>query len=229
MRKALVSGRGLFALVIAGGVVAGASVAAGDDLMPPEWRGEPNSVFAEWERSGPTVNDPLERVGFDVPGGGFPIFDGDPDGTGPITDGSQAQLVGFTPFTPSGGIWEFYMPNVVDPLPQKLIQIQLTYDPPLDGGPANTEIEFYDIFDSEDPDPMAIGPDIVQGPETIPGTNLTYEKWFGEIIPNPDYEFIRITTSGDLTQVVIDTWSVPAPGAMGVVALAGLAASRRRR
>jgi len=51
--------------------------------------------------------------------------------------------------------------------------------------------------------------------QAIPGDrtnpNMIWELWLGEIVPNPDYEFIEIEVPGDLRQVVIDTISIPQP------------------
>jgi len=199
-----------------------AAPAPADDWSPPPWRGQPLSVRAEWEFSGPPSNwyyilpEQFQSWG---------------DGVHPLMSDwlTHAEVNSYP-----GWVWEsgdgdgqvksingdtiaFKVANFIDEMPMKLVQIQITWTGP--GG-----------------QPSVIG---VTGNEQgipVPGTivsqpNLgshTVETW--QIIPNPDWEMIviHVPAGQALDQVVIDTIS-PEPATLSLLALGGLALVRRRR
>lgn len=201
-----------------------------DDLMPPPFRGQPNSIFVEFDRA--DAISPLERIGQQVAPNSFPLYTGDPDGpTGPIQPGGDAQIIGMMQFTmPDGEKYDIYVPNVVDDLPLKLVQIQITYSVPQGQQPGPSSVGILDAA------PFADGfmDSVFQQVITPLGGEPTifYEKWSGEIIPNPDWEIFQIQVPGSLDQVVIDTISIGVPtpsAAIAGVGLLGVLAARRRR
>ena len=215
----------LFTLTLLLTVVWG-SAAVADDLMPPDFRGQPNSAFAEFQ-GGSDPTQPLELAGSDFPGGGFPRYMDDPDGaTGPIQPGGTPQITRVQPITPYGEIIDFFMPNVVDDLPLKLFQLQITYEITDATFPSQIAVE-------GNPIDGVSGPDLVDmrvfTPSEPDDPTLKWEKWVGQIRPNPDYEIFTITAPGNLHQVVIDTISIPEPASILLLGFGGLALLRRRR
>jgi len=207
------------------------SVSAYADLMPAAYRGQPNSFYAEFNRADEI--SPLELTDQSFGPGGYPPYVADPDGpTGPIQPGGSAQIIDMMQFTqPDGQKYDIFIPNVVDPLPVKLFQIQITYAVPQGQRPGPSMIEILDA------DPFNFGfVDIaaqqIFTPSGPSDPTVFYEKWVGEIYPNPDWEIFRIQVPGQLDQVVIDTVSVPEPtGTMliGMGLLATITMLGRRR
>jgi hypothetical protein len=210
------------------GVALSAEVARGDDLNPPDYRDQPNSVFVELvpgDQTGPA----LVVADSNFPVGGFPPYTGDPDGpSGPIEGGGEPQLIGYQPFTPSGGIYTIFVPNVQDDLPAKQFEIQITYEFGIDPPPA--EVRVVDGNHESDEGPFKIDElDQIFTPSQAGDPTLKYEVWRGQLFPNPDWEIFEIEASGDLHQVVIDTISLPEPATLSLLSLGGLAALLRRR
>jgi hypothetical protein len=204
------------------------AAASADDLMPAPYRGLPNSFFAEFDRGDPI--GPLEKVGEFFGPGGFPPYQGDPDGpSGPVQPGGGAQIIGMMQFTqPDGQKYDIFVPNVVDDLPLKLIQVQITYSVPQGQQPGPSRV---DIVDGNPIDGGFI--DITaQQVFTPTGPNdptVFYEKWTGEIRPNPDWETIQVDVPGRLDQVVIDTISIPEPTSLALLGIGALLVVSRRR
>ncbi|MFN3165928.1 MAG: PEP-CTERM sorting domain-containing protein [Phycisphaeraceae bacterium] len=196
--------------------------------MPAPYRGQPNSFTTEFDRSDPIA--PLEKIGESFGPGGFPPYQGDPDGpSGPVQPGGGAQIIGMMQFTqPDGQKYDIFVPNVIDNLPLKLIQVQITYSVPQGQQPGPSRVEIVDA------DPFAGGfIDITaQQVFTPTGPNdptVFYEKWNGVIEPNPDWEVIQVEVPGRLDQVVIDTISIPEPTSLALVGIGALVVARRRR
>lgn len=200
-----------------------------DDLNPPPWRGGPLSTVAEWDFLTPSAGPPDGTSVTPVIGnsGGQPLavpdittlnwipFDGTGAWTAPI---------------PGGGAIGFEIPNWIDLEPIKFLQIQMTYVPgPTGQGP------FTQNWNAFDPNGITSILQTSANDTGIPGTNLWYriEQW--EIRPNPDFEFFQVFIPGGviLSQVVVDSISVPEPstlvlGSMAVAALAIVARRRRK-
>ena len=171
---------------------------------------------------------------------------GPPDGTSilPVIGNSGGQPlaipglgINWNPFdgsgawigqAPNGGKIGFEIPNWIDTEPIKFIQIQMTYSP-------NPTIPFpgVTLMNASDPLGVAIAQTGVQDFPLGGGTALfqRIEQW--EIRPNPDNEYFEITIPPDtvLSQVVVDTISVPEPSSaiLAALGLIGLAAWGWRR
>ncbi len=198
-----------------------ADVALGDDLFPPPWRGLPFTTYSEWDFLTPTNPAP--------PDGGLPIV-GDGGGGGPL-----ANMLGNLFWDPvfngswisgfGGGQMHFEIPNWIDNRPLKRMQVQITYQqhPLFDGinvVVANDPTGIAGIFeDSESDIPL----------DPLNGLFHRTEQW--RIFPNPDNELLIMNVPVDMaiTQVVVDTWSIPEPTSLllGALASVGLLLWRR--
>ena len=197
------------------------TVGLADDLFPPPWRGLPYTTYAAWDFT--TSNNPAP------PDTGLAII-GDGGGGGPsaIVQGNMHWDPVFNGSWISGGgggtMW-FQIPNWIDDRPVKLIQIQITHQ--------ISTFPFSGISQVSGSDPLGISGIIEDSETTIPldpfnGLVHRTEQW--RIFPNPDNEWLLMDVPPDMaiTQVVIDTWSVPEPSSLLLGALAGTGLLLRR-
>jgi hypothetical protein len=176
--------------------------------LVPEWRGTEGSTYQEWSFSNDSTTpapdssdnpygDPLLRV--------TPIGDWIPDpGAWPL----------------SGEI-DVYIPNRPDPLPEKEIWLQLTWQP---GGADPTPFL---------PDEPVVG--------VTPYTTMNMsrqdtdlngwtESWFViNLYPNPPEEWITIKGDINVDHLIIDTRCVPEPATVALLGLGALVVFRRKR
>ncbi len=214
------------ALVAAGAIACWSAPALGHDLDPPPWeRFVPFTTFQEWDFNQPgTIPPDGEAQGN--------WYNEDPANDTPLAiPGIDVNWIADLPAAGRTGLYEglgagqtyidFEVPNWIDDEPLKWVWIQIsgvwgTIPPPtvefITGNEAGVTLEgvFIDSFD------------------TVPGEHRT--EWW-ELRPNPDFELIRLHLPAGtyVDQVVIDTWSFPAPGAVGLMGIACIAATRRRR
>ncbi len=206
-----------------------------DDFNPPDWRGDPLSVEAEW--------------GFE---NGPPEFELVPDGIHNTVGGSNGEtLSGYLTHIdsgpqsyyvddpdgagPKGAGWFFdgfviHIDNWIDNEPYKDIRIQFTGYKELVDGPI-----------LELGDPFAMGLDVSAVPlenwmVTDGGWNsdgvMTWSWLDIRIWPNPDREDIWFNTPLPgviMDQVYVDTISVPEPGTISLLAIGALSLLRKRR
>jgi len=187
-----------------------------DDIYPPDYEGQVNSAVAFWEDPG----SGLQLDGFDFVPGIYPLSQHDLFGGGPGQPALDIDSLGTY-----GDIYSFFMPNFVDPLPLKLMRVQVTYFGLV--APIIGKIVAYD----------PTGPVQTEKLEHVVDAALTdgalyyYEDW--QLWPNPDWEIVQIFVPGGSTlhQVVIDTISTPLPPAIWLLgtALMGLMVIARRR
>jgi hypothetical protein len=217
------------AIVAAGAIACWSAPALGHDLDPPPWeRFVPFTTFQEWDFNQPGTIPPDG----DAPGNWY--NEGKANDTPLATPGVDlvwhdiimgdlATRTGLYEGLGDGMSYiDFFVPNWIDEEPLKWIWIQINgvWQP----GSAPPFVQFITGEDSGN----AVDGIPLEAFDFIPGEHRT--EWW-EMRPNPDFETIRIylPDAAFVDQVVIDTISFPAPGAIGLLAVAGLAASRRRR
>jgi len=186
-----------------------------DDVNPPPYDGQVNSVGAFWQDSGAG----LQLGGFGFVPGIYPLSQKDLFG-----GGAGQPALDIDPVGPYGDIYSFFIPNFVDSLPLKLMRIQVTY--------FGTEPILSGIIASDSGGPVQTAElDHVIDAALTGGALYYYEDW--QLWPNPDWEIVQIFVPGGSTlhQVVIDTISTPLPPAVWLLgtALAGLMVVARRR
>ncbi len=183
--------------------VAGAAIAV---PIVPSYRGDPNSVQVQFDWISDTEPD-WELAEFNTVGDEYPLHE-----TAPFA-------------MDNGGDISIEIPNFVDDLDTKEMRINMEFDGEVPGNFIDVAVNAFD-----DPaTPLAT--------EEFRTTTTDTSHYIDfEIHPNPDWEAITIFADpdngivpGNLTQITIDTVSVPAPGAAAIPAIAGLAAVGRRR
>ncbi len=217
--------RGVALVAVAAAIVLEAAQA--DDLQPPPWRGGALSTVAEWDFLTPGAGPPDGTSVTPVVGdaGGVPLaipgsgINWSPfDGTGAWTGAMF------------GGTLGFEIPNWIDQEPIKYLQIQMTYDRgPLGLSPFVLEMNAFDPAGILD---ISLTGAVEFAIPNASGLFQRIEQW--EIRPNPDNEYfvIAIPDGVSLSQVVVDTISVPEPstivlGVLGALSLITIASRRR--
>ncbi len=223
--RRLVSGNSLTsARVLALGIalVACCGNAHADDLFPPPWRGAFRTTVAEWDFVTPLSGAPDGAI---IPvvgdGGGVPFMTPGPGIVwDPVFNGSW---IGDT-----GGPMQFHIPNWIDNEPWKDFWIQITYQPnPQLPPPTVSNL----IGNPAGPVQQALVLDV----PIDPLNNLWHRTEVWRMFPNPFFENFDIFVAPDvvITQVIVDTWSVPEPSTFWLagigVALLGIRTWRRRR
>jgi hypothetical protein len=183
----------------------------GDDLNPPSYRGDPLSVFSEWQL---------------VPGS-------------LILNQTQWNTVGLAPWIlspvpvstqvlpdPASAIYDFQLPNWKDNMPIKYMRVQLSWE----NAPASPVNVFSQAIFANNSITGAIA---FASTPTLNASGTGWYQYFDLTFqPNPEWERVQVTlpSGGYLTQAVIDTVStVPEPATIAMLSLGGLVLRLRRR
>jgi len=212
-------------LVLVTCLLLGAAPALADDLFAPAWRGDDNTVLAEWDTwDGFSTTDPFYPDDWHSIPAGLPSPDAMAYDTAEylsVHEGRDdvVKIDGFLQL-------DFLMPNFVG---QELTEtwIQLTY---LATEPA--EVDF--LIDT---DPYS---DDINGPQLMDafdhGDGWVTEAYLYTILPSPESALFALDFSSAsgaapvyLDQVVFDSVAVPEPVSALILALGGVAVLRRRR
>ena len=197
-----------------------------DDLIPPPWdRYIANSVYANWGFDAPADNYYVAEDFWQLS-----IFD-DPYIDTYYGDANWIeQWEGrFGVLNPVGADFpQIHLDNYDCYNPVKHIYLQITWwtdgmqgDRPLPG-----------VWDAYSPHGDVQWSDPTLTDEFELGDGWWYSRWYIEIWPNPEWEWINLYPAwGEdmyVDQVVVDTLCIPAPGALALLGLAGLIRRRRR-
>lgn len=212
-------------LAAAASLLALAPASLADDFAPPTYRGSPLSVTAEWEFQNPISGFDIPTTNFTSNGDGisilYPGFTTKAELNSPTEwtwsnyDGDGA----ITAVNPNGSSIAFKVQNWIDLLPDKFLRIQITW-----GGQAPP---FGTILDAIKGVPPTVYHGTLLSSVPVDATHF-YEDWI--IHPNPDWEsfVLMVPFNTALDEVIIDTVSLPAPGAAACF-IATLAVLPRRR
>lgn len=213
--------------------------AVADDVEPPDYRGEPLSVFSEYDpvveiEQGQVLSDPFASfpITLDPSSTAFDWVDDDD----PTTTLSElvAEMTAAPGTGPTGGnVYRIMQPNVIDQLPLKKLRVQMTWVSPSPTGPG--DVPSIDITGLDPSGAVSVAP-----VGSFNAAIFSGGVWGGievfdyELRPNPDQETITITTAREdifIDQVVVDSQSlVPEPSSLGLLLLAaGLMITRRGR
>lgn len=202
--------RSVFALLALAAVFSLAAQALADDLNPPPWRGQPRTTWAQWEYYTPNPA-PLPDLGWNPYGQPW----------SQVTPGPNQ---GWLPdYNNRSGVWqlsgniEIQIANNPQPLPYKDIWIQLTWTPQITGqvplvGAWSTGSTSVDMGNTT----MALG------------SGWNHSTYHYQLFPNPIMEYISISGEINVDELVIDTWCVPEPTSLSLLALGVFGLHRRR-
>lgn len=196
-----------------------------EDLNPPEWRGLPGTTYQHWtfdSQQGPNW---------------YPEYANNPYGDPYLhTDlGNEVWHSFFEGYngvleTTQGSIVQLEIPNAPQPNDYKLIRVQITFLESYVFGSDHMMVELWDPpggYEFERWQLLWLG--------DTPNGSWHYAAWDVTIPFNPDHETIALIPWGFvgpnmiIDQIVVDTYCVPAPGALSLLALGGLLVTRRRR
>ena len=195
-----------------------------DDLIPPPWdRYTPNTVFAHWGFDNPADDGVYVAEDFwQMDYFADPIIDtyyGDAD----WYDEWEGRDGVLGPW--GGDTVQMHLDNYNCNNPVKYMYIQVTWwtggDQPLP-----------EVFDAYSSHGDVTWSDAVLTDEEDLGGGWMYNRWYIEMWPNPEWEWINFYADGDMyiDQIVVDTLcTIPAPGVLALLGVAGLIQRRRRQ
>ena len=199
-----------------------------DDVAAPPWRGPPGTLFAEWDTwTGHPVLIDTDQWDHNIPD----------EISQPFAKASDAAILHptFGHSSTRTNVMEviadddlmFYLDNWDAPNPEKMVRVQVTYHSSAGGFPVA-----FNVWPTGKPtgEPQYIDAVPVLIDDSDP-------EWFTGVYdftlqPNPPAEVIGLKFSqysAFVDQVVIDTYCVPEPASIALLAMGGLAMFIRRR
>jgi len=194
-----------------------ASPVLADDLLPPPWRGQADTTFAQWGFGDPSPSP-------------APCYETNPYGGSYLTVTPCGAVGWLQLWGGRDGVWplsgtiEAYIYNSPISNPYKDIWVQLTWSPSAPGGIPVVQ----DLISGQ------VGS--VVGQTQLEATNETplYDHWYHttyliHIEPNPYMENVKISGDINVDQLVIDTICAPEPGVVALLSVGAMAMIRRRK
>ncbi len=196
------------------------------DLNPPDWREQFSTTSQVWDFLDPIQPyTPIDPDGA-APGGASPI--GDTHAVYDPLDGGRAWMEEYQPVEYQSGVWVgigvlplsgeifVHVNNHEPPNDVKYVWLQLIWNS-CGGEP---------IFSRFDPEPVA-QPELVD--EVDLGGNWIHSTYGWELRPNPCWEDFVIGGPIYVDQMTIDTWCIPEPSTIGILALGSIGVLLRLR
>lgn len=206
----------LLVLIVSGSVCA-------DDLVQPEWRGDPGSTYTRWEFLTDNTDPTPEEQNNPFGGARLHVFPTHP---------WEQMWGGRDGVWALSGLIDLEIDNTLNPEPVKYVQIQLTwagqYDSPAavptptiageleNGTPVEWELLNESTIDLEPTGVAGADPD------------WHHTTYLYALYPNPIIDYIDIGGSIWVDELVVDTICIPEPMTLVLLGMGGLLLRKRK-